>query len=85
MCPVYPVENRETGERKELTLSLREWEEFKLNNPDWFRFFTPENSPGLGVEQTGEWKDKLNKKHPSWKEVLNKVKAGPGKKAKDLY
>ena len=41
--------------------------------------------PGMGVEAQGEWKDRLSKKHPSWKEVLNKVKAGPGKKAKDLY
>ena len=80
----YPVKHKHTGETKEVVMSVHEWEEWKENNPDWFRYFTPENSPGCGLE-VGEWKDRLNKKHPGWKEVLKKASAGPGKKAKDLY
>ena len=80
----YPIRNKETGETKEVILSVHEWDNWKSENPDWERYYTPENTPGVGIE-VGEWKDKLTKKHPGWKEVLNKVKAGPGKKAKDLY
>ena len=49
----------------------------------WFRFFTPENVPGVG--EVGEWKDKLNNKHPGWKEVLKRAEKAPGSKAKNLY
>ena len=80
----YPVKNKQTGETKEVILSVHEWDNWKTENPDWERYYTPENTPGVGIE-VGEWKDKLTKKHPGWKEVLNKVKAGPGKKARDLY
>jgi hypothetical protein len=41
--------------------------------------------PVPGVGEHGEWKDKLNNKHPGWKEVLKKVEKAPGRKAKNLY
>ena len=34
------------------------------DNPDWERYYTPDNTPGIG--EVGEWKDKLRKK--SWME-----------------
>lgn len=79
----YPVQNRETGEQKEVVMSVEEWESWKESNPEWFRFFTPENVPGVG--EVGEWKDKLNNKHPGWKEVLKRAEKAPGSKAKNLY
>lgn len=80
----YPVQNRETGEQKEVVMSVEDWESWCVQNPDWFRFYTPENSPALGLE-VGEWKDKLNKKHPGWKEVLKRAEQAPGSRAKNLY
>ena len=80
----YPVQHKETGEQKEVIMSVHDWDSWKEENPDWERFYTPENSPGLGLE-FGEWKDKLMKKNPGWKEVLKKVEKAPGARAKNLY
>ena len=72
----YPVKNTNTGETKEVVMSVHDWDQWKIDNPDWDRYFTPDNSPGVG--EVGEWKDKLRKKHPGWNEVLNKVGKTPG-------
>ena len=74
MCPLYPVKHRETGEEKEIKLTLSEWEEWKKENPDWFRFFTPENTNFTSTESVGDWRGKLYKSHPGWKDVMGKVK-----------
>ena len=52
----YPVINKETGEQKEIVMSVHVWDQWKTDNPDWERYFTPENSPSLGVE-VGEWRE----------------------------
>ena len=81
---VYPVVNKLTGEQKEVEMSILDWDQWKTDNPDWTRDWSdPSTCPGCA--EVGEWKDKLNKAHPGWKEVLNKAAAGPGKKAKNLY
>lgn len=80
----YPVQNKNTGEQKEVEMSVHDWDQWKEDNPDWFRFFTPENAPGCGLE-VGEWKDKLIKNKPGWKHVLDKVKQAPGSNIKNLY
>ena len=73
----YPVVNQETGEQKEVSMSVHDWDQWKTDNPDWQRYFTPENSPSLGVE-VGEWRDKLVNKNPGWGEVLNKAQKSGG-------
>ena len=73
----YPVINKETGEQKEVAMSVHDWDQWKTDNPDWQRYFTPENSPSLGVE-VGEWRDKLVNKNPGWGEVLKKADKSGG-------
>ena len=73
----YPVINKETGEQKEVAMSVHDWDQWKTDNPDWERYFTPENSPSLGVE-VGEWRDKLVNKNPGWGEVLKKADKSGG-------
>ena len=73
----YPVINKETGEQKEVSMSVHDWDQWKTDNPDWQRYFTPENSPSLGVE-VGEWRDKLVNKNPGWGEVLKKSEDAGG-------
>ena len=53
----YPVVNKETGETKDVVMSIHVWDQWKEDNPDWERYYTPENAPGVG--EVGEWKDKL--------------------------
>jgi len=72
----YPVINKETGEQKEVMLSVHDWDQWKLNNPGWERDWSdPSTCPGNG--EVGEWKDKLIKSKPGWNEVLEKAQKAP--------
>ena len=72
----YPVVNKDTGEQKEVAMSVTEWSKWCDDNPDWQRDWSdPSTMPGVG--EVGEWKDKLRKTKPGWNEVLrNAQKTG---------
>ena len=73
----YPVVNNQTGERKEVVMSVMDWDKWKDENPDWTRDYSdPSTVPGVG--EVGEWRDKLNNKHPGWKEILDKSEKSGG-------
>ena len=73
----YPVVNMSTGETKEVSMSVHDWDKWKEDNPDWSRDYSdPSTVPGVG--EVGDWQDKLNKKHPSWKEVIKKSEKSAG-------
>jgi hypothetical protein len=79
--PLYPVVNKNTGETKELSMTIAQWEEWKEENfkNGWDRDW----SQGCAsAAEVGEWKDKLNKSHPSWNEVLGKAKKAGGMNSK---
>jgi len=76
----YPVRNTETGEIKDVVMSVHDWDQWKNDNPQWERYYTPENAPGFG--EVGEWADKLQKSHPGWNDVLRKASKAPGAKVK---
>ena len=78
----YPIKNTKTGETKEVVMSVHDWDQWKIDNPDWDRYFTPDNSPGVG--EVGEWKDKLRKSKPGWNDVLRKASKSPGSRVKPL-
>ena len=72
----YPVKHKETGETKEVVMSVHDWDQWKEDNPDWQRDFSdPTTCPGVG--EVGEWKDKLRKTKPGWNEVLEKAQKAP--------
>ena len=59
----YPVRNKETGEQKDVVMSVHDWDQWKIDNPNWERDFSdPSTCPGVG--EVGEWKDKLVAKTP---------------------
>ena len=35
MALTYPVINKKTGEKKELSMSVKEYDEWRKDNPDW--------------------------------------------------
>ena len=74
----YPVINKETGEQKEVKMSIHAWDQWKTDNPDWDRDYSdPSTIPGLGVE-VGDWQDKLVNRNPGWGEVLKKSEKAGG-------
>ena len=73
----YPVINTETGEQKEVVMSIHDWDQWKIDNPKWDRDYSdPSTVPGVG--EVGDWQDKLNKKHPSWNEIVKKSERSGG-------
>ena len=73
----YPVIHKETGEQKEVAMSIKEWDQWCIDNPDWQRDWSdPSTMPGVG--EVGEWRDKLNNKHPGWKEITDKAERSGG-------
>lgn len=77
----YPVVNTKTGEQKEVVMSIMEWDKWKEDNPDWSRDYSdPSTVPGVG--EVGEWRDKLNNKHPGWSEILKKSEKAGGVKGR---
>ena len=73
--PTYPVINKETGEKKELSMSMVAYDEWRKENPGWDKDWS-EGCAGLG--EVGEWRDKLITKNPSWNDVLYKASKSPG-------
>ena len=73
--PTYPVINKETGEKKEVSMSMVAYDEWRKENPNWDKDWS-EGCAGLG--EVGEWKDKLITKNPGWNDVLHKASKSPG-------
>ena len=79
----YPVINKSTGEQKEVKLSVHEWDQWKIDNPEWDRDWSdPSTAPSCG--EIGEVYDKLKKSHPGWNDVLRKASKAPGSKVKPV-
>ena len=79
----YPVVNTKTGDRKEVVMSVNDWDQWCADNPNWSRDYSdPSTMPGVG--EVGEWKDKLRKKNPGWNEVLRKAGKVAGSRVKKI-
>jgi len=72
--PTYPVINLKTKETKELSMSMKAYDEWKKENPEWDKDW---QAGVAGVGEVGEIYDKLKKSHPGWNDVLHKVSKQP--------
>jgi hypothetical protein len=81
--PTYPVVNKKTGEQKEVEMSVLDWDQWKIDNPDWRRDWSdPSTCPSPG--EVGDWKNTLKRKYPGWNDVLGKAQKAPGSTIKKL-
>jgi hypothetical protein len=64
--PTYPVRHKETGETKELYMSMTEYDQWKKDNPEWDKNWVA----GVGGTIYGE-----PKQSQGFKEVMQKVQA----------
>jgi len=65
----YPVINKVTGEQKQVSMSVHDWDQWKTDNPDWDRDWSdPSTLPGTG--EVGDFRDKMTKTHPGWKDIM---------------
>ena len=73
--PTYPLKHKETGETQELIMSMKEYDRWRKDNPDWDKDW----SKGVaGVCEVGDWQNKLVKEKPGWNEVLDRASRMPG-------
>ena len=79
--PTYPVINKETGEKKELSMSMIKYDEWRKENPDWDKDW---NAGVAGLGEGGEWRDKLITKNPGWNDVLHKASKSPGSRVSKI-
>ena len=79
----YPVVNTKTGEQKEVSMSITEWDQWKNDNPDWTRDWSDPSTAPMATD-VGEWRDKLVAKNPGWNDVLARASKMPGSKVKKI-
>ena len=79
--PTYPVINKETGDKKELSMSMMAYDEWRKENPAWDRDW---QAGVAGVGEVGEWSDTLKRTHPGWNDVLHKASQAPGSKVRPI-
>ena len=73
--PTYPVKNLKTGETKELSMTMAAYDEWRKENPDWDKDW---QAGVAGSGEVGDWRDKMSKTHPGWKDVMGQVKKHQG-------
>ena len=73
----YPVRNTETGEQKEVVMSVHDWDQWKIDNPEWIRDFSDPRTCPMATE-VGHWSDKIMRTHPGWNDVLHTASKQPG-------
>ena len=79
--PTYPVINKETGETKELSMTMTQYSTWRDENPSWDKNW---NAGVAGVGEVGEVYDKLKKSHPGWNEVLHRASKMPGSQVRPV-
>lgn len=71
--PTYPVINRETKEKKELSMSMKAYDEWKKENPEWDKDWS---AGCAGIDTEFKWTGEA--KSNGWNEVLDRASKQPG-------
>ena len=70
--PTYPVINQKTKEKKELSMTMKEYDEWR-NDPENSGWDKDWQAGVAGLGEVGEWRDKLITRNPSWNDVLGQA------------
>jgi len=68
--PTYPLINKVTGEKKELYMTMTEYDQWRKDNPDWDKDW---NAGVAGVGEVGDWRNKMDKTHPGWGDMMRRA------------
>ena len=69
--PTYPVINKTTGETKELSMTVSEYEQWKIDNPDWDKDWSA--GVASSISEVGAWRNKVPK---DLQTKINNIKKG---------
>jgi len=79
--PTYPVIHLKTGQKKELSMSMLKYDEWRKDNPEWDKDWS---AGCAGVGEVGDWQNKLISRNPGWNDVLRKAAKAPGSKVRPI-
>ncbi|AOV58740.1 hypothetical protein S250808_235 [Synechococcus phage S-CAM3] len=68
--PTYPVIHKETGETKELSMTMTEYSKWREENPEWDKDW---QAGCAAAQEVGEWKHKMSKTHPGWNDIMTRA------------
>ena len=69
--PTYPVKNLKTKEKQELSMTMKEYDQWRKDNPDWDKDW---QAGVASAGEVGEWRDKMASTHPGWADIMkNKI------------
>ena len=71
--PTYPVIHRETQEKKELSMTMKAYDQWRKDNPEWDKDW----QAGVAGQST-EFKWTGEAKSSGWNEVLDRASKQPG-------
>ena len=74
--PTYPVKNNKTGEKQTLSMTMKEYDQWRKDNPDWDKDW----QAGVGGLTYG-----TPKQSDGFKEVISKVQAAHPKSNLSRY
>jgi len=78
---IYPIINKETGEKKVVEMSVNNIMQWYKDNPEWQRDWSEGcATPG----EVGDWQNKLISKNPGWNDVLDRASKAPGSTVKKI-
>lgn len=75
--PQYEFKNSESGEVKELSLRISEYDQWLSDNPEWVRYYTPDSAPKL-VSGT---KSAMRVAGTEWENKLSAIKKNAGEQS----
>lgn len=55
--PTYPLINKTTGEKKELSMTMQEYVSWKDDNPDWDKDWSV--GCASSVSEVGDWRNRV--------------------------
>ena len=65
--PTYPVIHKESKEKKELYMTMKEYDQWRKDNPDWDKDW---QAGCASAGEVGEWRDKMATTHPGWADIM---------------
>jgi len=73
--PTYPVINKETGEKKTLSMTMKAYAEWREENPGWDKDWS---AGCAGVGEVGDMHLKGEANSSGWNEILDRASRQPG-------
>ncbi len=50
--PTYPIKHKETGETKQLSMTMKEYDQWRKDNPDWDKDWSQGTGGGMLTHRT---------------------------------